>query len=131
MQNISFETKAINVELLDETIRASLGERIFGISQSEQEIMVHLSDEANARDVAQVREIFEAHDATHLTNRQQEQQNNRLTLTQLREENSGLFDLSTVGNERGPIREMAKRLAQLELEVMEMRGELGSPSFSD
>lgn len=130
MQDISFEAKNINPVLLDETIRQELGERAFGVSQTANEIVIHLSDEANARDLAQVYKIVEAHDATQLTNRQQEQRDRRQALKHLREENSGLFDLNIVGNERGAIRQIAKRLAQLELEIMAMRGQLGDETSS-
>lgn len=65
--------KAINFEMLDRAMRARFGERIAGISQSGDRLMVHvLAPEAGDEDAAL--DVLAAHDPSELTPEQEVQE---------------------------------------------------------
>lgn len=129
MPTLHFDKKPINFMALDESLREQFPEFFNGLSTSADHIVVHLNQEPSADERSQIKQIVSNHDAQVLTARQQKQKQRWQRLVQMRQVNADdLVDVNRFRSEKGIIRQLAEKVARLELEVMAMRGELRMPS---
>lgn len=73
MEELIITQQAINPVLLDETLRAALGDTVAGVSATRGELRVHFTQRPTAAQAAEARAIVAQHDATALTTDQQAQ----------------------------------------------------------
>jgi hypothetical protein len=71
VEDLIITQQALNLALLDETLRAALGEVVAGVSATRGEVRVHFTRRPTAEEVARARLLVEQHDATALTAEQQ------------------------------------------------------------
>lgn len=125
MQDIIVERYTVNIEALDETIRAALGDVVTGVSTRPGAVVIHLTDAASKSQANQARQIALDHDASILTDEQtaeaariQKLQTARLAnRTELDAEGIGTADLTT-------LKQVARKVAWMEQEIRDLRGEL-------
>lgn len=121
MQNIRIDRSDVNAELLGQELRTALSENFFGMSFSDQYVVLHFNDEVTSEMVAQGRQIVIDHDATALTDAQQRAQERRTKLEQARADREETLSLDDFNLEGPLLRRLARKLRWLELEIRELR----------
>jgi len=121
--DISIEQGEINIEALDAELRAALDEVSLGVSTANEQVIVHLSDEATPEQQEQARAIVLEHDPKQLTPRQQSFVQRQQKLVQLREANATSLDLSVYDGETALLSQLAQKVAWLETELLVSRGD--------
>ena len=125
MQNITIERNTnINSEALDAAIRAAVGGKISGISTGSYGVCIHLTDETTtAADIEQARSIVTAHDPAILTADQQARQDRTQALATARSAQATPINVAAYKSEKAIIKALAGKIAWLEQEIVELRGE--------
>src|SRR5690606_7008291 len=122
MQDIWLQQELVNIDALDEILRANLGEVVAGVSTSRGQLVIHLSDAASLNQVAEAKRLFEEHDPSQLSKRQQIQAERQAALAELQQHGTGAINLEDFRNEAASIQHLAKRVALLELQLQELLG---------
>ncbi len=78
MITITSDIPAINTELLDDELRLVLASKLIGVSTNPREVLVHLEDRAEQSDFDLVSGVLNNHDATAMSQREQNEVNHRL-----------------------------------------------------
>ncbi|CAG0991298.1 hypothetical protein ANRL4_02490 [Anaerolineae bacterium] len=117
MINVFIEGKAVNPEALDAELRTALGSSLLGLSIGNGAVTVHLDDSTLPPQQNQARTIVLAHDASILTSSQLAETARRQRLTQARQDNTAELDLLGYSDQPDLVRELARKVAWLELEV--------------
>jgi hypothetical protein len=123
MKNIVIDNiSAVNVPALDQTLRAALGEQVFGLSYSAAIVTVHLSDQATKAQENQARALVQAHDPAVLTPDQQAEINRQAKLDQARRDyGAAEIDLTLYEGKDSLLQQLATKIAWLEREVDALR----------
>ena len=121
MTTLTMQRTAINMEVLDEDIRQSVGAAGLGIACDGQEVKVYLAADATPAQISAVQRVLSAHDPLNLTSVQQEAADRAARLETLRAQNINPFDISTYEAVAPEIRRLAEKIAWLELEIGERR----------
>lgn len=120
MQQIEVERRQINSQALTAELRAVLGEQMLGLSTRPDAIVVYLAD--GPIDETEIRRIVTNHDPAQLTARQQAQQQRRADLVAARAEQNEVLNVSEFESLSPAMRQLARKLRWLELEVRSLRG---------
>lgn len=122
MLEINLEREPVNVEALDNGLRAGLGSVFIGVSTADKRVTVFLSDAATPAQQKQARTLVSTHDPSQLTPRQQAEALRKQKLAQTRRD-YGAADLDASAYDAQPalVRALAQKLAWLEQELLELR----------
>lgn len=122
MKQISVNSlTSVNIEKLDEDLRASLADKFLGISTRRGEVLVFMADDTPSADVLQAGQLVENHDSRLLTVEQQEEINNWQAIDNARLANSEGLNLSDYDASEALIQNLAQKIAWLELEIRDLR----------
>lgn len=121
MQHMSFRKFPVNLAALDETLRDQIGSVYVGVSRTPQQVHVYLDTEASDDQRAQVEQVIADHDAAQVSQRQQRRQRRRQALVQARMARGLELDMSDYDFSDGIIRQLARKVAWLELELLDLR----------
>lgn len=113
---------SINIEKLDEDLRATLGSNYVGLSTRLGEVIVFMADETLEADVLQAQSIVETHDSSQLTAEQAAELAEQEALADARSANTDNLNLGQFAGESAAINALAEKLAWLELEIRDLRG---------
>jgi len=119
MMTVTMQRTAINMEVLDEAIRQSVGSA--GITWDGEEVTVYLADDATPAQVTQARRIVDQHDPSRLSTRQQAALERKERLETLRADNAEFIDESAYTDESETVQKLAHRVAWLEQEILALR----------
>jgi hypothetical protein len=121
MQHMSFRKFPVNLAALDETLRDQIGSVYVGVSRTPQQVHVYLDTEAGDDQRAQVEQVIADHDAAQVSQRQQRRYRRRQALAQARMARGLELDMSDYDFSDGIIRQLARKVAWLELELLDLR----------
>lgn len=121
MQNITIERSNINVEALDELLRATLGADYLGLSTRSGEITLHLVDSTTAADVEAATQLVQLHDESLLTTEQQEQIARGAEIDSARLVFTEALDLAQFDLSDPSVQQLAARLRWIEQEIRALR----------
>jgi len=125
MQNIIVERHAVNIEALDAELRSALGDVIAGMSTRPGAIVVHLSDAASKSQANQAQRLVLDHDATQLTSEQSGEVDRIQRLRAARQANRTALEVDGISNnDVDTIKRLARKVAWLEQEIRDLRGDL-------
>lgn len=118
---------AANIEALEAELRADLGALVKGVSAGPYGVMLHLGDQAAARDIQQARALAAAHDPAVRTPQQIAAGQRQQRLAQGRADHADpLNPADYIPGAGAPqaelIARLAARLAWLETEIRDLRG---------
>lgn len=123
MQNIIVKRQTVNLEALDETIRAALGDVVTGVSSRPGAVVVHLIDAATTTQANQAQQIVLNHDASELTAEQTAEAQRRQHLETAREANRSNLDAEGISTaDVTTLKQVARKVAWLEQEIRDLRG---------
>ena len=108
--NLEFKTPLVNVILLDEELRAVIGNCLDGVSFDGNQVIVHLADDATSDCISKVEPVVNAHNPTKLTAIQQQ-------WATLRENNLAPLDLRLFADADASVGLLAQKVAWLEMEI--------------
>ena len=114
------QNKAVNIGLLDETLKAALGVKCYGVSVRGDEVEVHLSDDATDNDLVLAAQIVTDHDSLQKTAKQTERETRQANLVADRAKFAQEDDLGQYGT--SPLDLLAERVRWLEREIRELKG---------
>jgi hypothetical protein len=122
MQFITYSGKRVNFEAIVEQFRAALSDRFVSAALEDDRLTVELTDDANLQNT---RAVYDAHDASRLSERQQVMAVRQAQLEILR---ANVADRTLSEGEINaldqPFKLFAQKLQWLELELRAVRGEL-------
>lgn len=121
MPDIRSQHEGLNIEALDETLRAALGEQFSGLSMTKDWVTLHLSADATSEQTELALRLLREHDPTTLTPRQQAAAEQATLLAAARAQVGPLFDPSLYADD-ARLHALARRIYWLELELRELRG---------
>ena len=119
MTNAVVKRSEVNLEALDNEIRALLGTNFSGVSFDGEEIILHFGADAPSAQIAEALRLAETHNPTRLTPRQQMEIDRKTRLEELRRANAKTLDLAEYEAAPSEIRQLAEKIAWLELELAE------------
>ena len=112
---------SVNIEALNIALRATLAEKLRGISTGPGGVVVHLDDSATLADVDSAESIATSHDPATRTPRQQRIRARRDALANARDRFRDALNLDDYQGEAQVIRRLAERLIWLETELRDLR----------
>lgn len=121
MPTITISRDAVNLVALDAELRTALGELAQGVSVEGQKVHLHLHEDVSTEEIALARRIARQHDAALLTPEQSRRQQRRTRLQSLRQSLQDALDESAYDSADPLLRQMAQRLAWLELEIRDWK----------
>ncbi len=123
MKDIVIENvRAANIEALDQSLRATLGNLVFGLSYTAETLTVHLADNISKAQQNQARALVESHDPAVLTPQQQAELTRKTKLDQARQDyGASEIDLKAYEGKDTLLEQLAKKVAWLEREVDALR----------
>lgn len=114
--------RAANIEALDQSLRAALGNLVFGLSYTSETVTVHLADNATKAQQNQARTLVESHDPAVLTPQQQQEIARKTKLDQARQDyGTSEIDLKAYEGKDSLLEQLAKKVAWLEREIDALR----------
>lgn len=122
MKSIAIKRDRINIEKLDDDLRAVLTSNYVGLSTRLREVLVFMADATPTADVLQAQRIVENHDPTQLTTDQQSQIVRQQAIDNARITNIEELNLADYAASDGLIQQLAAKIYWLELELRDLRG---------
>ena len=122
MIDLIFDKATINLDKLDEEVRAGLGSVTSGVSARNGQAIVHVREDVTDAQRQQAEQIVASHDSNQKTARQQAAEARQTKLVQLRASNSVDLDVSNFLGDSPSVQALAQKLAWLEQELRELRG---------
>jgi hypothetical protein len=120
MKTIAVKNASVNLAALDETLRAAVP-ILIGLRWDGDEVEVFVPDETTTNQIDTVRDAIRQHDARQLSISQQEQRTREAALTRMRPENTTALDERAFEAAPELVRQLAKRIAWLEQEMLALR----------
>ena len=121
MIDIIIARASVNVEALDEQLRAALGAVTSGFSLASGSVILHLADKATPAQIDQARAIVTGHDPAALTPSQQAALSRRQKLDQARRDYGAAEIDLTIFAANPLLQSLAQKIAWLEREIAALR----------
>jgi hypothetical protein len=122
MIDVTLPRASVNIDALDEQLRAALGGATSGFSIGRGEVTVHLSDTATPSQIEWARAIIASHDPAALTTSQQAALIRRQKLDQARRDfGASEIDLEAYAGKDELLGALARKIAWLEREIAALR----------
>jgi len=115
------QPRPVNLEALDDVLRAQLGEDYAGTSVSPDEIIVHFKTFISPAHQALIEQLIANHDPASLSQRQQAALQRQQRLQNARDNYEHLVDLDAFAGATALIRNLAESVHLLALEIDELR----------
>lgn len=115
------ERDGVNIERLDEQLRAALGDALVGVSVVSEGLMLHLTRALDPDQAANVRRIVREHDPNSLSAVQAQTRARQQKLAAARAAISAELDIALLGAADPSVLVLARYVAWLEQEIRDLR----------
>jgi hypothetical protein len=82
MTNLEYTKHDVNLEVLDESLHATLDDNYLGLSYTKDRLTIHLANKATAVEATAIEQQLAAHDATQRSPAQQKEDQRQAALAQ-------------------------------------------------